>query len=576
MAPSADFCAAAGRLWAPSLLPPPELTDDGHHDEHGGGAQDGEQGAQAPAPQRRRGVGLLGFDASGARGLATLLLGGLGFGAHALSGYRQDAEASARHPWWRTARQAGVSSGTAGRAGRRPPGGITESGGHPDQRREGGDPAHVTAETATEPKSCGSRAEILRRVSGGAIEAPAPPPRERRSTSNQTRQPLVLSTPQRAASLASSLQAVAVGLDVLGVEARPGSATSTRAKSSLRRAKKTIRWSVAQRGVADRVADDLGRQQGHRVLDVLVEAVRVKRATGEPRRLRAGLEGEEHLAGSVAVGHPGRGCPVRRPHLTPARTDVRSAHASAVMAAILTRVRAARALAFCIASPAPPRGLRVQPRCTRSPRGGSGRRTSRRPSPTRATRRRPTARRRPDAAPAQASQTARRAAAPRPTPRSARARAGLRTRAGRAIDAAGLTTRRPRHASRRRRRSRVAAIINAANSVARKPYVYGGGHGRLADETFVDTAYDCSGSVSFALAAAGLVDSPMDSSALARFGRPGPGRWVTIYANARPRVHDRRRACASTRRAATRGGSRWQADGRGRWRASPSATRPGL
>jgi hypothetical protein len=38
--------------------------------------------------------------------------------------------------------------------------------------------------------------------------------------------------------------------------------------------------------------------------------------------------------------------------------------------------------------------------------------------------------------------------------------------------------------------------------------------------------------VSFALAAAGLIDSPMDSTALARFGRPGPGRWVTIYANA--------------------------------------------
>jgi hypothetical protein len=80
--------------------------------------------------------------------------------------------------------------------------------------------------------------------------------------------------------------------------------------------------------------------------------------------------------------------------------------------------------------------------------------------------------------------------------------------------------------------SRVAAIINAANSVARKPYVYGGGHGRLAGETFVDTAYDCSGSVSFALAAAGLIDRPMDSSTLASFGRPGRGRWVTIYANA--------------------------------------------
>jgi cell wall-associated NlpC family hydrolase len=80
--------------------------------------------------------------------------------------------------------------------------------------------------------------------------------------------------------------------------------------------------------------------------------------------------------------------------------------------------------------------------------------------------------------------------------------------------------------------SRVAAMIAAANQVARKPYVYGGGHGRLAGETFVDTAYDCSGSVSFALAAAGFIDSPMDSTALARFGKPGPGRWVTIYANA--------------------------------------------
>jgi hypothetical protein len=103
--------------------------------------------------------------------------------------------------------------------------------------------------------------------------------------------------------------------------------------------------------------------------------------------------------------------------------------------------------------------------------------------------------------------------------------------AGRAVDAAGLSAGGlatiPPAAP-----SRVAAIINAANSVARKPYVYGGGHGRLADETFVDTAYDCSGSVSFALAAAGLVDSPLDSTALARFGRPGRGRWVTIYANA--------------------------------------------
>jgi len=134
------------------------------------------------------------------------------------------------------------------------------------------------------------------------------------------------------------------------------------------------------------------------------------------------------------------------------------------------------------------------------------------------------------------------------------------SRAGRAIDAAalgsgGLATVPPAAPAR------VAAIINAANSVARKPYVYGGGHGRLADETFVDSAYDCSGSVSFALAAAGLVDSPMDSSALARFGKAGPGRWVTIYANAGHAFMTVAglRFDTSGRDA---GGSRWQADAR--------------
>ncbi|MGZ8634563.1 MAG: hypothetical protein ACXWZZ_12035 [Solirubrobacteraceae bacterium] len=134
------------------------------------------------------------------------------------------------------------------------------------------------------------------------------------------------------------------------------------------------------------------------------------------------------------------------------------------------------------------------------------------------------------------------------------------TRAGRAIDAAGLSAAGlatiPPAAP-----SRVAAIINAANSVAHKPYVYGGGHGRLADETFVDSAYDCSGSVSFALAAAGLVDRPMDSSTLARYGRPGRGRWVTIYANGGHAFMTVAglRFDTSGRHA---GGSRWQAQPR--------------
>ena len=79
---------------------------------------------------------------------------------------------------------------------------------------------------------------------------------------------------------------------------------------------------------------------------------------------------------------------------------------------------------------------------------------------------------------------------------------------------------------------RVQRIVAAANQVARLPYVYGGGHGRGPEGVWVDSAYDCSGSVSFALANAGYLRSPMDSSSLARWGKPGPGKWVTIYANA--------------------------------------------
>lgn len=80
--------------------------------------------------------------------------------------------------------------------------------------------------------------------------------------------------------------------------------------------------------------------------------------------------------------------------------------------------------------------------------------------------------------------------------------------------------------------ARVAAIIQAGNEVARKPYVYGGGHGRFANSVWSDTAYDCSGSISFTLAAAGMIDRPMTSGELADWGEPGPGKWVTIYANA--------------------------------------------
>jgi peptidoglycan hydrolase-like protein with peptidoglycan-binding domain len=73
----------------------------------------------------------------------------------------------------------------------------------------------------------------------------------------------------------------------------------------------------------------------------------------------------------------------------------------------------------------------------------------------------------------------------------------------------------------------VGTMIASANQIIAKPYIWGGGHG-----SWTDRGYDCSGAVSFALHGAGLLSSPEDSSGLESFGSPGPGRWVTIYADA--------------------------------------------
>ncbi|MFL5840765.1 MAG: hypothetical protein ACJ77Z_10000 [Thermoleophilaceae bacterium] len=73
----------------------------------------------------------------------------------------------------------------------------------------------------------------------------------------------------------------------------------------------------------------------------------------------------------------------------------------------------------------------------------------------------------------------------------------------------------------------VKQVIAAGNAIAGLPYSYGGGHG-----SFHASAYDCSGSVSYALAAAGLLSSPLDSTGFESWGESGPGRWITVYANA--------------------------------------------
>lgn len=71
----------------------------------------------------------------------------------------------------------------------------------------------------------------------------------------------------------------------------------------------------------------------------------------------------------------------------------------------------------------------------------------------------------------------------------------------------------------------VKRAIWASNYLTRKPYVWGGGHA-----TFYDTGYDCSGAVSFLLKHAGVLNQPVGSSELTRYGNSGRGRWITVYA----------------------------------------------
>ena len=72
----------------------------------------------------------------------------------------------------------------------------------------------------------------------------------------------------------------------------------------------------------------------------------------------------------------------------------------------------------------------------------------------------------------------------------------------------------------------VEAMIQAANRIRHRPYVWGGGH-----RGWRSRGYDCSGSVSYVMHAAGLLDSPLDSRGFMRWGRGGPGSWVRIYAS---------------------------------------------
>lgn len=100
--------------------------------------------------------------------------------------------------------------------------------------------------------------------------------------------------------------------------------------------------------------------------------------------------------------------------------------------------------------------------------------------------------------------------------------AALATPVGRAtLNADGRTATAPAGAP-----PQVVAAVAAANALTRKPYIYGGGHGRWADR-----GYDCSGTVSYVLHAAGMIDRPLDSSGLTRWGAAGHGAWISVYGN---------------------------------------------
>ncbi len=74
--------------------------------------------------------------------------------------------------------------------------------------------------------------------------------------------------------------------------------------------------------------------------------------------------------------------------------------------------------------------------------------------------------------------------------------------------------------------ARVKRVINWANKIRKKPYIYGGGHA-----SFASRGYDCSGAVSYALRGGRFVSSPMASTGYMSWKKPGKGKWITVYSN---------------------------------------------
>ena len=122
-----------------------------------------------------------------------------------------------------------------------------------------------------------------------------------------------------------------------------------------------------------------------------------------------------------------------------------------------------------------------------------------------------------------------------------------------ATDASGATSEAPRITGSSQADAVVARVVNAANQIATTPYVWGGGHGGASG------GYDCSGSISYALAAGGLLSSPLTSGGFMSWGLAGTGQRITVYANAGHAymIVDGRRFDTSALRS---GGTRWTSE----------------
>jgi 3D (Asp-Asp-Asp) domain-containing protein len=113
----------------------------------------------------------------------------------------------------------------------------------------------------------------------------------------------------------------------------------------------------------------------------------------------------------------------------------------------------------------------------------------------------------------------------------------------------------------------VRRVIAAGNLIHTLPYPEPDAHyGTLAR---IWPAYDCSGATSLLLYAAGLLGAgALDSTGLESYGQPGPGHWISVYANS---THAWIVVAGIALNTADYGGPSIPAGSGPRWRAEPLA-----